>query len=78
MATHDELLKDLMKNYKKPQDLIGENGLLKQLTKAMVEMAMKAEMTNHLGFEKHHPAGKNSGNSRNGNSKKTIKGDSAI
>ena len=75
MATRDELLKDLMKNYKKPEDLIGENGLLKQLTKAMVEMAMKAEMTNHLGFEKHDPAGKNSGNSRNGNSKKTIKGE---
>jgi len=64
-----------MKNYKKPEDLIGENGLLKQLTKALVERAMKAEMTEHLGFEKHDPAGKKSGNSRNGNSKKTIKGE---
>jgi putative transposase len=73
MATQDELLDDLMKNYKKPEDLIGENGLLKQLTKALVERAMKAEMTDHLGFEKHDPAGKKSGNSRNGNSKKTIK-----
>ena len=75
MATQDELLDDLMKNYKKPEDLIGENGLLKQLTKALVERAMKAEMTEHLGFEKHDPAGKKSGNSRNGNSKKTIKGE---
>ena len=75
MATQDELLDDLMKNYKKPEDLIGENGLLKQLTKALVERAMKAEMTDHLGYDKHDPAGKKSGNSRNGSSKKTIKGE---
>ena len=75
MATTDELLDDLMKNYKKPEDLIGENGLLKQLTKALVERAMKAELTDHLGYTKHDPTGKNSGNSRNGNSKKTIKGE---
>jgi putative transposase len=64
-----------MKNYKKPEDLIGESGLLKQLTKALIERAMKAEMTAHLGYEKHEPAGKKSGNSRNGKSKKTIKGE---
>lgn len=75
MATRDELLDDLMKHYKKPEDLIGENGLLKQLTKALVEKAMKAEMTNHLGYDKHDPVGTKSGNSRNGNSKKTIKGE---
>jgi putative transposase len=75
MATQDELLDDLMKNYRKPEDLIGENGLLKQLTKALVERAMKTEMTDHLGYDKHDPAGKKSGNSRNGNSKKTIKGE---
>ena len=75
MATRDELLDDLMKNYKKPEDLIGENGLLKQLTKALVEKAMKVEMTEHLGYDKHDPAGKKNGNSRNGNSKKTIKGE---
>jgi putative transposase len=75
MATTDELLDDLMKNYKKPEDLIGESGLLKQLTKALVERAMKAELTDHLGYTKHDPAGKKSGNSRNGNSKKTIKGE---
>ena len=75
MATTDELLDDLMKNYRKPEDLIGENGLLKQLTKALIERAMKTEMTAHLGYVKHEPAGKKSGNSRNGNSKKTIKGE---
>jgi len=75
MATQDELLDELMKNYKKPEDLIGESGLLKQLTKALIERAMKTEMTSHLGYEKHEPAGKKSGNSRNGKSKKTIKGE---
>ena len=75
MAAQDELLDELMKNYKKPEDLIGEKGLLKQLTKALVEKAMKVEMTEHLGYDKHDPAGKKSGNSRNGNSKKTIKGE---
>lgn len=75
MATQNELIDELMKNYKKPEDLIGETGLLKQLTKALVEKAMKVEMTEHLGYDKHDPAGKKSGNSRNGNSKKTIKGE---
>lgn len=52
MATTDELLDILMKNYKKPEDLIGENGLLKQLTKRLLERAMQAELTEHLGYEK--------------------------
>jgi putative transposase len=75
MATTDELLDILMKDYKKPEDLIGENGLLKQLTKRLLERAMQAEMTDHLGYEKHAPAGKKSGNSRNGDYKKTVKGE---
>jgi transposase-like protein len=54
---------------------VGENGLLKQLTKAILERAMQAEMTEHLGYEKHDPAGYNSGNSRNGKSHKKVKGD---
>lgn len=75
MATTDELLDILMKDYKKPEDLIGENGLLKQLTKRLLERAMQTEMTDHLGYDKHAPAGKNSGNSRNGTSKKTVTGE---
>jgi putative transposase len=58
MATTDELLDILMKDYKKPEDLIGENWLLKQLTKRLLERAMQAEMTDHLGYEKHAPTGK--------------------
>jgi len=75
MATTDELLDILMKDYKKPEDLIGENGLLKQLTKRLLERAMQAEMTDHLGYDKHAPTGKNSGNSRNGTFKKTVTGE---
>lgn len=75
MATTDELLDILMKDYKKPEDLIGENGLLKQLTKRLLERAMQAEMTDHLGYDKHAPAGKNSGNSRNGTFKKSVTGE---
>jgi putative transposase len=70
----NELIDNLLKNYKKPEDLIGENGLLKQLTKQLLERAMAAEMTEHVGYEKHDVAGNNSGNSRNGKTAKTIKG----
>ena len=48
-----ELLDSLLANYQKPEDLIGENGLLKQLTRALVERALEAEMTDHLGHGKH-------------------------
>ena len=56
-------------------DFIGKNGLLKQLTKALLERAMHAELTEHVGYEKHDPTGNNSGNSRNGTSKKKLKGE---
>jgi putative transposase len=59
----------------RPQDIAGENGLLRQLTKAVLERAMQAELTDHLGYEKHDPAGYNSGNSRNGKTTKKLKGD---
>jgi len=75
MAINTKLLDELLANYKKPEDMIGENGLLKQLTKALLERAMQAELTGHLGYEKHDPAGHNSGNSRNGSSRKKLKGD---
>ena len=52
MAISNELLDELLKNYKKPEDLIGENGILRQLTKRLVERAMSAELENHLGYEK--------------------------
>src|SRR5205823_14788439 len=75
MTIDNELIDDLLKDYKKPEDLRGENGLLKQLTKRLLERAMAAELTEHVGYEKQHdPVGNNSGNSRNGKSGKTLKG----
>jgi putative transposase len=69
-----DLIDQLLKDYKSPEDVLGENGLLKQLTKAVLQRAMQAELTHHLGYEKHDPKGQNSGNSRNGKSRKTLKG----
>ena len=74
MPINPELLDELLKNYKSPEDMFGTEGLLQQLTKALVERAMQAELTHHLGYEKHAPEGDNSGNSRNGSFPKTIKG----
>jgi len=70
-----DLVDELLKGYEKPEDIIGENGLLKRLTKALLERALHAELTHHLGYEKHDPAGHNSGNSRNGATSKTVKGE---
>jgi putative transposase len=75
MEIDKEVIDKLLMNYQKPEDIVGENGLLKQRTKALVERAMEAELTHHLGYEKHDPAGYGSGNSRNGKSKKTLKGE---
>ena len=75
MEIKKELIDELLKGYHKPEDVIGENGLLKQLTKALLERAMSAELTSHLGYEKSDPGGYNSGNSRNGATPKTLKGD---
>ena len=75
MTINNNLLDELLKDYQKPEDILGENGLLKQLTKAVLERALQAELTHHLGYDRHDPKGNNSGNSRNGKSKKTLKGD---
>jgi putative transposase len=75
MAIDSELIDKLLVGYKGPEQIVGENGLLKQLTKAILERAMNAELADHLGYEKHDRAGYNSGNSRNGKSQKKITGD---
>ena len=71
----EALLTSLLANYQTPEDLIGENGLLKQLTKLLVEKALDAEMANHLGHDKNQPVVNTGGNTRNGKSKKTLKGE---
>ena len=67
-----ELLDQLLSGYSKPEDLLGEEGLFKQLKKALIERALGAELTEHLGYEKGDPAGRGSGNNRNGVSSKTV------
>ena len=68
----DEQLDEWLKGRTSAEDV---NDLLKQLTKAVVERAMQGEMTAHLGYAKHDPAGAHSGNSRNGVTRKKLKGD---
>jgi putative transposase len=70
-----ELIDELLKGCKTQEDVFGENGVFKQLVKALSERALQSELTTHLGYEKHEIKGKNSGNSRNGTSVKTLKGE---
>ena len=75
MATKEEVEKLLegidLKNLTADQ-IMGENGILKVLSKRSIETAYSSEIDQELGYSKHDPAGKNSGNFRNGKSKKTI------
>jgi transposase-like protein len=71
----DALLDELLKGYRTPEDILGEHGLLKQLTKRMVERALEAEMSDHLGYAPHAPEGRGTGNSRNGKTRKTVQSD---
>lgn len=74
MPITPEVIDQTLKDYEKPEDLLSENGLLQQLTKALVERALNGELTHHLGYEKSDPASYNSGNSRNGSITKVLKG----
>src|SRR5262245_50442103 len=67
-----ELLDELLAGYRNPEDLTGADGLLKQLTGALVERALNAELTDHLGYEPGAPEGSVTGNTRNGTSPKTL------
>ena len=53
-------------------DLTGPDGLLRRVTKLVLEGALEGELTDHLGYNKHDPAGKDGGNSRNGKRAKTV------
>lgn len=70
-----EQLKADLKTAKTYQDLMGENGAIKKIIKASLEGMLDAELTEHLGYEKYSPIGKNTGNSRNGKTYKTLKND---
>ncbi len=70
-----QVIDDLLKDCKTPEDFLGENGLIKRFVKSIMESALNAELTTHLGYEKHNTAGHNTGNFRNGTYPKTIKGE---
>lgn len=73
MTIRPELLDELLKDYQSPQDLLGENGIIKQLTKAMIECCLQAEMEAHLGYPKHGRKQPESANTRNVSGQKTLK-----
>jgi putative transposase len=71
-----ELVEELRKLVKRPEDLFGPSGLFHQLKGALMERLLDEEMSSHLGFEKNDPEGRKSGNSRNGYTEKTVQTDS--
>jgi len=73
MAISNEVLDELLGSAKTQEDLFGKDGIVKQISKRFMERLLEMEMTNHLGYMKHDVEGHNSGNSRNGKTKKTIK-----
>lgn len=77
MTFRPELLDELLKGYENPEDLLGDGGILKQLTAALVERCLNAEMKTHLEEQHTEPTSetKSARNRRNGHSKKTIKGE---
>ncbi|MDR5170391.1 IS256 family transposase [Methylobacillus flagellatus] len=74
-AIPKDVLDSLLTGYQRPEDLIGEGGLLKQLTKALVERVLEAEMSDHLGHTRNARVTNSTGNTRNGKTRKTIKGE---
>jgi len=67
----DQLLDQMLKG-KTPEEILGKDGVLKGLTKRLVERALEGEMTSHLGYEKHAAEGRGTGNSRNGATPKNV------
>jgi putative transposase len=74
-AIRDEVIEELLQGYSSPQDLLGGEGLFKELKRRLLERALGAELSEHLGYEKGDPGGRGSGNSRNGYSTKTVIGE---
>ncbi len=68
----DALLDDLLRDCQSSEDILGQHGLLKQLTKRLVERALEGELTAHLGYEAHEPAEAARENRRNGRGSKRL------
>jgi transposase-like protein len=70
---NDEVLDELLKGYERPEDLLGDGGLMKELKKALMQRMLGAELTEHLGYEHGSEAPPVQTNRRNGVSRKTVK-----
>jgi len=70
----DAMLDELLAG-KSREEIVGKDGLMKELQKRVIERVLETEMTEHLGYEPHEPKGRGSGNSRNGKTTKTLKGE---
>ena len=75
-SKQDALIDELLQDCKDPKDILGQNGLLKQLTKRLIERTLQAELTDHLGYEPYAPEGHGADNCRNGKGSKTLQSDS--
>ena len=75
-SKQDALIDELLQDCKDPKDILGNSGLLKQLTKRLVERTLEAELTDHLGYVPNAAQGRGSGNNRNGRTQKTVQSDS--
>jgi putative transposase len=75
MTFRPELIDELLKDYRNPSDLMGESGIFKQLSKALIERCLNAELETHLEEERLEPEPELPRNRRNGHSKKTVKGE---
>jgi putative transposase len=75
MTFRPELIDELLKDYRTPEDLMGNEGIFKQLSKALIERCLSAELNTHLEEERSNPEPETPRNRRNGHSKKTIKGE---
>ncbi|MCA9632887.1 MAG: IS256 family transposase [Myxococcales bacterium] len=73
-----ELLDELLADYKSPDDLIGESGLLKELTRALVNRAMQAEISEHLGYDHGKAPPDGQANRRNGKRGKRLRSDQGM
>jgi transposase-like protein len=75
MVFSKELPDEILKDYHGPDDFYGAQGIMKQLTKALAERTMEAELTEHLGYEKHNQGAKTQTNRRNGKTAKALRTD---
>lgn len=75
MTIRPELIEEILKECPDPKSLLGEGGLMKELTKALVERCLESEMQVHLADPKYEQSTKARSNRRNGHSQKTIKGE---